>query len=294
MPGPEHQLLNTLQTETIDSVGRHAARRVHLQSRDGAPRPRRPRVLYLALGETDDWAHDGRYDRVLEAYARSDAYLAQLWNWLQSQPEYKGRTHILITTDHGRGRTVNDWRDHGAKIEGAQDVWMAFASPAMARRGEWQIARAALDQSDCRDPRGLGRPRLESDAACAPAARFVEDGRGLRDRRRGRGDGAPSRRNVSSLTCRNPDRVSACQRRLADVRSACCRDDSPEAAVSFSPGMAANSVSMRLSASITAGSSMGAYCTRHVTYACRIPESPVTSDLRRTYRMWAPCVRRKA
>ena len=35
----------------------------------------RPRVLYLALGETDDWAHDGRYDRVLEAYSRSDRYL---------------------------------------------------------------------------------------------------------------------------------------------------------------------------------------------------------------------------
>ena len=34
----------------------------------------RPRVLYLALGETDDWAHNGRYDRVLEAYARSDEY----------------------------------------------------------------------------------------------------------------------------------------------------------------------------------------------------------------------------
>ena len=31
-----------------------------------------PRVLYLALGETDDWAHDGRYDRVLETYARTD------------------------------------------------------------------------------------------------------------------------------------------------------------------------------------------------------------------------------
>ena len=98
----------------------------------------RPRVLYLALGETDDWAHDGRYDRVLEAYARTDGYLAQLWNWLQSQPEYKGRTHLLITTDHGRGRTAKDWRDHGAKVEGAQDVWIAFASPAMAQRGEWK------------------------------------------------------------------------------------------------------------------------------------------------------------
>jgi hypothetical protein len=64
-------------------------------------------------------AHDGRYDRVLEAYARSDAYLAQLWSWLQSQPDYKGRTHVLIATDHGRGRTAKDWRHHGAKVEGA-------------------------------------------------------------------------------------------------------------------------------------------------------------------------------
>jgi bisphosphoglycerate-independent phosphoglycerate mutase (AlkP superfamily) len=97
----------------------------------------RPRVLYLALGETDDWAHDERYDRVLDAYARTDDYFSQLWNWFESQPEYKGRTHILITTDHGRGRTASDWRDHGATIEGAQDVWMAFASPAMVQRGEW-------------------------------------------------------------------------------------------------------------------------------------------------------------
>jgi hypothetical protein len=98
----------------------------------------RPRVLYLALGETDDWAHDGRYDRVLEAYARTDSYLAQLWTWLESQPDYRGRTHVLITTDHGRGRTAGDWRNHGADVEGAQEVWIAFASPTMGQRGEWK------------------------------------------------------------------------------------------------------------------------------------------------------------
>ncbi len=79
----------------------------------------RPRALYLALGETDDWAHDGRYDRVLETYARTDAYLRELWTWLQADPEYRDRTHLLITTDHGRGRTTKDWRNHGAKVEGA-------------------------------------------------------------------------------------------------------------------------------------------------------------------------------
>ena len=98
----------------------------------------RPRVLYLALGETDDWAHDGRYDRVLEAYARSDAYLKELWNWLQSQSDYRGRTSLLITTDHGRGRTPKDWKDHGDKHQGSGDTWVAFVSPSWVKRGEWR------------------------------------------------------------------------------------------------------------------------------------------------------------
>jgi len=98
----------------------------------------RPRVMYLALGETDDWAHDGRYDRVLETYARTDRFLEELWRWLESDTEYRNRTHILITTDHGRGRTPGDWRDHGANVEGAQNVWMAFVSPRMPQRGEWR------------------------------------------------------------------------------------------------------------------------------------------------------------
>ena len=97
----------------------------------------RPRVLYLAFDETDDWAHDGRYDRVLETLALTDGFLRELWGWLQSQPEYRGRTHLLITTDHGRGPGPADWRGHGAKVDGAQHVWMAFVSPSFAQRGEW-------------------------------------------------------------------------------------------------------------------------------------------------------------
>jgi hypothetical protein len=100
-------------------------------------RAARARVLYLALDETDDWAHDGRYDRVLDTLNRTDGYLKELWTWLQSQPDYQ-RTHILITTDHGRGHTTADWKTHGAKIEGAQETWMAFVSPAMSQRGEWR------------------------------------------------------------------------------------------------------------------------------------------------------------
>jgi hypothetical protein len=135
---PIVQELSRLQTETAtpwNSV-RHDVytfrfAMAHLKSA-------RPRMMYLALGETDDWAHDGRYDRVLGAFERSDSYLRELWTWLQADAQYSDRTHILITTDHGRGRTVKDWRDHGAKVEGAQDVWIALVSPSMSRRGEWR------------------------------------------------------------------------------------------------------------------------------------------------------------
>jgi hypothetical protein len=96
-----------------------------------------PRILYIGLGETDDWAHDGRYDRVLGALERTDRYLRELWDYLESHEAYRGKTTFLLTTDHGRGNTPADWKDHGAKVEGAQYVWFALASPDAPRRGEW-------------------------------------------------------------------------------------------------------------------------------------------------------------
>ena len=123
----------------------------------------RPRVLYISFDETDDWAHDGRYDLVLDAYARIDDYLRQLWTWVQSQPDYQGRTHLLVTTDHGRGRTPADWRNHGEKAEGSQDTWIAGLA-ADAQRGVWRDAPAAHDQPDRRDPGRPGWGRLAGGA----------------------------------------------------------------------------------------------------------------------------------
>ena len=94
--------------------------------------------MHLAFDETDGWAHDSRYDRVLEAYGRTDRLLQELWVWLQSQPDYRDRTSLLITTDHGRGRTPKDWHDHHEFIAGAAETWMAFVSPQWSRRGEWR------------------------------------------------------------------------------------------------------------------------------------------------------------
>ena len=100
----------------------------------------KPRLLYLALDETDDWAHDGKYSLVLESYLRTDRQIRELWEWLESDPQYRGKTTLIITTDHGRGKTIADWRSHGKDIAGAQDIWIAIVGPDSPMRGEWRNA----------------------------------------------------------------------------------------------------------------------------------------------------------
>lgn len=96
----------------------------------------RPRLLYVALGDTDEWAHAGRYDFTLDGIALADRFLRELWAWLQAQPGYRDNTLLIVTTDHGRGRTAQDWTDHGADVEGAQDIWLAIAGPGQPAHGE--------------------------------------------------------------------------------------------------------------------------------------------------------------
>jgi hypothetical protein len=96
----------------------------------------RPRVLYIALGETDDWAHDRRYDRVLESAAYFDQCLRRLWEAVQSIPAYRGKTTLVVTTDHGRGSTLEDWHGHGDKVEGAEYIWVAAVGPDTPAAGE--------------------------------------------------------------------------------------------------------------------------------------------------------------
>ena len=90
---------------------------------------KQPRVLYVALGETDDWAHDGRYDFYLDSARRSDDFLRELWETLQAMPQYAGKTSLVITTDHGRGHTRSGWKSHGASIPGSDLVWVAVMGP---------------------------------------------------------------------------------------------------------------------------------------------------------------------
>lgn len=95
-----------------------------------------PRVLYLGYGETDEFAHDGRYDRTLASAHAVDYFIGNLWKTMQAMPRYKGKTTFIISTDHGRGSGLKAWRDHDHDVDGAENIWIALIGPGVKPLGE--------------------------------------------------------------------------------------------------------------------------------------------------------------
>jgi len=97
-----------------------------------------PEHLFLSFDETDDWAHDHRYDRVLESLQYLDRSLEKLWSYLQNSSKYANSTTLVLTTDHGRGDTIASFSDHGPDVPGDDQIWAAFVGPDTPAVGEAQ------------------------------------------------------------------------------------------------------------------------------------------------------------
>jgi len=95
-----------------------------------------PRVLFIGYGETDNWAHAGRYDLVLHSAHHFDRFVGELWERLQSLPAYRDSTTFIITTDHGRGSGLTQWKEHGVEQKGSENIWIAVLGPDTPPLGE--------------------------------------------------------------------------------------------------------------------------------------------------------------
>lgn len=133
---PNLKLINDLQFLSPRPVGVRPDVITYMAGREYL-KAYHPRVLYIAFDETDDLAHAGMYDQYLKSAHAEDAMLADIWNVVQSDPQYKNKTTLIITCDHGRGDLVKDtWRDHGEKVKESGETWIAVLGPDTKAVGE--------------------------------------------------------------------------------------------------------------------------------------------------------------
>ena len=118
-----------LEDECLDVFTHHAAMEWL--------KTRKPRVLYIAYGETDEWAHAGYYRSYLDAAHQVDAWIKEIWDFVQKDPQYKNKTSLFITVDHGRGDIKKEeWSSHNDKVADSHEIWFAVMGPDTPVRGE--------------------------------------------------------------------------------------------------------------------------------------------------------------
>ena len=140
-PTATEKMINTLSHDAYKPFGEeecldvftHYAALDYLQTK-------KPKVLYISYGETDEWAHSGHYKDYLNAANMVDKWIKDIWNYVQSDPFYKNKTAIFITTDHGRGDAIKkEWTSHGQDIKDAYQIWFAAVGPGIYAKGEVKL-----------------------------------------------------------------------------------------------------------------------------------------------------------
>jgi hypothetical protein len=137
-PNANEKLINAMLKDSYKPFGEEECLDVftHYAALENL-RSRKPKVLYIAYGETDEWAHSGKYRSYLDAAHQVDAWIKEIWDFVQQDAQYKGKTTILFTTDHGRGDLKkSEWTSHNNRIAGAHEIWFAIMGPGIKATGE--------------------------------------------------------------------------------------------------------------------------------------------------------------
>jgi hypothetical protein len=155
---PELALLNSMKAETPQIWSGESFDALPFHTAIEYLKAKKPRLLFIGLGEPDDWAHAGSYPEYLISAHLGDSYLHELWDMVQSMPEYRGSTTLIVLPDHGRGEG-EEWTTHGQKVPVSRETWIAFLGPDTPALGE----------------RGKGTQVTESQVAATVAALLGEN-----------------------------------------------------------------------------------------------------------------------
>ncbi len=96
-----------------------------------------PSLLWITMHDIDV-AHSGAYSLYIDGIRRTDRLCAELWNTVQSEPDYAGNTTMFILPDFGRDSDYdaggNGFQHHRTGDAASRTTWM-MALGAGVRQG---------------------------------------------------------------------------------------------------------------------------------------------------------------
>jgi hypothetical protein len=94
-----------------------------------------PQVLVVAFSDVEA-AHFGSYSLHLSGIKTADRLTWQLWQEVESNPDYRGKTTMVVLPEFGRdpdGSSTNGFFNHRANVDSTRDTWMMTLGSAVDR-----------------------------------------------------------------------------------------------------------------------------------------------------------------
>jgi hypothetical protein len=94
-----------------------------------------PQLMVVALSDVEA-AHFGSYAMHVAGIKTADRLAWQLWQEIESNPDYKGRTTMVLLPEFGRdpdGSSTNGFFNHRANEDSTRDTWMMALGPAIGK-----------------------------------------------------------------------------------------------------------------------------------------------------------------
>jgi hypothetical protein len=128
-----------------------------------------PRLILVNFWDMDV-AHWGSYSLYLQAVTRTDRLVGMLWEEIESNPSYKGKTTLLVLPELGRDGdmdTANGFLNHRSGDASCRNMWL-LALGAGIPKGETErpafhvdVAATTLEMLGAKTPEMAGKPLAE-------------------------------------------------------------------------------------------------------------------------------------
>jgi hypothetical protein len=107
-----------------------------------------PSLLWITMHDIDI-AHAGTYSLYVEGIRRTDRLCAEIWKTMESEPEYAGKTTLLILPDFGRDADNdaggNGFQHHRTGDALSRTTWLIAMGPGIREGVVYDRAVDALD-----------------------------------------------------------------------------------------------------------------------------------------------------
>jgi len=110
---------------------------------------KRPKLTLVNFRDPDYSAHSNDWNKYLQGIRSTDEYLYQIWEYIQNDCYYKGKTTLFVTNDHGRhlDSIADGFASHGDGCSGCRHINLYAFGPDFKQGVITNTQRELIDLS---------------------------------------------------------------------------------------------------------------------------------------------------